>query len=328
MSKTLSKNTESYNNSGVFLQAYVVKQFSDYNWNIDIEYPVVVSPFRTDPTRLHGKMRLPNNHFGVMSTRFVNSIQESQNLFEQSERSVDVIAAKSLDDHRILKICVECKKLNPKYTEWCFFKQNSTLVPHIITKNQKNDGKATLFHIPLTEKYGNEIFVQITKQYNDLELLSKEIADYGISLTNEELWNKFFKTETTIVDEACRQVIEGTYGLINDVVKSQIINGDATDYSTTDVFLPIIVTNTKLKLCEYDPSTIDSSTGKLTQEPTYQDIDSILVEYNSPKSVQFPEPLFAPVDAETRRATSKWYVAVMSPKGLEDFLKKCNHLWG
>lgn len=328
MSSELSKITSSYNNSGVFLQSHVVKQFRDFGWSTDIEYPVAVSPFKTDPTRLHGKHQLPNYRLGVNSGKFIHSIQESQNNFEISERSIDIISAKTLDANTVLKVCVECKKLNPRYTEWCFFQQNQKFEPHVIIKSQKNTGIFTLFHIPETERYGSEIFVQSDRQYNGIGILPSVMTDYGIALTDETLHNKFFKTETTVVNEACRQVIEGTYGLILDVVKSQILNGDVTDYSVTDVFLPMVVTNTQLKLCEYDPSIIDPSSGKLTQEPKYSIIDSILLECNSPKNVQFPEPLFSRVDAKQRRSSSKWYVLVVSTKGLVNFLNQCKILYG
>src|SRR3989337_1806569 len=113
--RRLTKRTESYNNAGVFLHAYVVQKFRDAGWHTDIEYPVTVAPFITDPTRLEGRTTLPNGNLGVLSGRFVNSIQKSQNLSEVGERSIDVISARPIISNHDLKVCIECKKLNPKY---------------------------------------------------------------------------------------------------------------------------------------------------------------------------------------------------------------------
>ena len=54
----------------------------------------------------------------------------------------------------------------------------------------------------------------------------------------------------------------------------------------------------------------------------------MIYEYNSPKTVQYPEPLFGNLQPEIRRATSKWYVLIMSPKGFVTFLNEITKIWG
>lgn len=321
----MDPNTESYNRSGVFLQTFVGNELEKQGWEKIFEHPVVIAPFNSDPNKAFVDEGFRGPPSVVPTEKYVQAMRDCQNKFLLTERSIDVIGSKAIKNTRI-KLCIECKKLNPKYVEWCFFQQNE--IPkemHFITKSIRTTGQVRLFEVPKTEKYHNEIYVEINYRYNQYDLFPNTIADFGIALTNEKLKDEYFKTEKTVVDEACRQIIEGTYGLILESLIHQILTGTAEEYSgATDVYLPIVVTNASLKLCKYDPKKIDPKTGHLTEEPKYEKINSIVYECNSPKNVQFPSPLFANLLPVHRRATSKWYVLIMTPKGLHDLLQKFN----
>lgn len=323
---SLGDSTKSYNESGVFLQAYVNQELKKLSWDVVMEHPVVVAPFRKNPKVLYHQ-REPVRE--VNPERFVQALHDSQNSFELSERSIDVVGGRMLDGERALKLCIECKKLNPKYTEWCFFdQQKSKRKLNVITKSRDNAGIVNLFHVPKTTKYGNEIFLYLHNRFGENDFVPKTFADFAIAMTNEKIHGDYYKTEKTVVDMACRQIIEGTYGLTIEVLISQILAGNSYDYGRTDIFIPIIVTNAKLKFCEFDPEKINPKTGHLTEEPKYEDIDSIIYEYNSPKTVQYPEPLFGSLKPELRKATAKWDVLIMSPHGFTEFLEGTEKLWG
>ena len=323
---SLGDSTKSYNESGVFLQAHVNQELKKLSWDVIMEHPVVVAPFRKNPRILYHQ-REPVRE--VDPERFVQALHDSQNSFELSERSIDVVGARMLDEKRALKLSIECKKLNPKYTEWCFFnQQKSSRRLNVIMKSIDNAGIVNLFQVPETTRYGNKIFMFLFDRFGDNDFVPKTFADFAIAMTNEKIHGDYYKTEKTVVDMACRQIIEGTYGLTLEVLVSQILSGSLYDYERTDIFIPIIVTNAKLKFCDFDPEKIDPKTGHLTEEPKYEEIDSIIYEYNSPKTVQYPEPLFSSLKPELRKATAKWHVLIMSPHGFTEFLKGTEKLWG
>lgn len=318
----MKPNTESYNRSGVFLQTFVGNELEKYEWEKIFEHSVIAAPFHDNPNRRFSERGPPRE---VRSEQYVQAMRDCQNRFMLNERAIDVVGGKSIGSTRI-KLCIECKKLNPKYVEWCFFLQNEVQKNiHVVTKSIRTSGQVRLVEVPGTEKYHNEIYVEINYNYNKYDILPTTIADFGIALTNEKLKAGFFKTEKTVVDDACRQIIEGTYGLILESLIHQILTGTAEEYhGGTDVYLPIVVTNASLKLCKYNPNKIDPKSGHITEEPKYESVDSLVYEYNSPKNVQFPEPLFARLSPEHRKATSKWYVLIMTPNGFNDFLQKLN----
>lgn len=312
----LTKSTRSYNNSGVFLHNFVINELNQRGWNVDSEYPVVVAPFRKNPKRLairiHGETR-------VSPENFVSAIQDSINSFERSERSIDVVAQKKLSEKKLLSFCIECKKLNPKFTEWCFFQHASNSHKHLITKSISEPGHTLLFDIPGSVLQNNQVYLSINMGYNE-KFLDFKVVDYGLALSSETIHNEFFKTEQTVIDQACRQIIEGIYGYTIDRLSAQLLHGEANEYQTTEIFIPIILTNTKLKICTFDEKQIDPKTGHILSEPKYEEVDSLIYEYNSPKSVQYPEPIYTHLPIEHRRAVSKWYVLIMSPNGFVTYL--------
>jgi len=91
--------------------------------------------------------------------------------------------------------------------------------------------------------------------------------------------------------------------------------------SKIESYIPIIVTNANLKICDADPSQINPKTGQMISEPNYVDVDSIICECGRPKSVRFPHPQFTKISEEHKKESSKWQVLILSPGGFIKFLK-------
>ena len=162
----MNPKTESYNKSGVFLQTFVGGELEKQGCEIVFEHPVTIAPFNDDPNKRFSDYGPPAE---VKSEKYVQAMRDCQNRFLLSERAIDVIGSKSIKNSRI-KLCIECKKLNPKYVEWCFFKQNE--IPkemHVLTKSIRTSGQVRLFEVPQTEKYHNEIYVEINYRYNQYD---------------------------------------------------------------------------------------------------------------------------------------------------------------
>ena len=321
----LSKETDSYNASGVFLQTFVANELKKLGWNTEIEHHVVVAPFRKNPT---------NENRDLMGTRllptiekFLSSVGNSQNSFALSERSIDVVATREIDGNRRIHLCIECKKQNPDYTEWCFFDEmNDYRNPHVIIKSI-NPESTILFDASVSE-HERGISLSLNQRYiREWKFWPEKIGDYGLALNSGKLKGEYYITEQTIVDKACIQIIEGTYGLTIEYLISDISSEESPN-PITDIFVPIVITNTNLKFCEFNRDWINPEKGHLTEEPTYIPLEAIFYQYNSPKSVQYPQLLTGNLSMKDRSNASKWYVVILSPKGLTKFLASIDKMFG
>jgi len=201
-----------------------------------------------------------------------------------------------------------------------FFQQKINTEPmRVITKSIQSRGRVDLYKVSESDRHGNKIFVQ-TNQYHNWDIFKHDIADFALALQNETVTKEYYRSEKTKVDEAARQIIKGTYGLIVEKIMNQVTTG--RDYTNNpDIFVPIIVTNANLFLCKFNPKDIDPKSGHIKKAPKYQKIDSIIYEYPKPKEVLFPESISSNLNPEFRNHVLKWHVLVMSPKGFVEFLE-------
>lgn len=326
----LDRKTNSLNQSGAFLQFHILNELTKRNWSTLVETPVSIAPFNRNPEThplLAGqfaKQRI------ISADNFTQAVLESQNQTMKEETSVDIDAGKSIElkyeSHSAnFRLCIEVKKNDPRYSDWCFFQQKINTEPmRVITKNITIKGRVCLFSVPPTDRYGNPIYVE-TNQFHFWDIFKHHIADFALALQNEEVSKEYYRSEKTKVDEAARQIIKGTYGLIIEKILNQV--STAKDYShSPDIFVPIIVTNANLFLCKFDSNKIDPKSGHLTKDPQYVSVDSIIYECPTPKGVQFPLSLASNLPAEFRNHVLKWHVLVMSPKGFVMFLDEIDKI--
>lgn len=327
---SLDKKTNSLNQSGAFLQFHVLNELNQRGWETRVETPVSVSPFNKNPAS-HPKLARADRFDRVISAdQFPQAVLESQNQTMKEETSVDIEAWKTIDlesepQKARFRLCVEVKKNDPRYSDWCFFQQKINQEPmRVIKKTLVREGRVGLFYVPPNDRHQNEIAVE-SKHYPSSGIFNHKISDFALALQNEEVRRDFYKSEKTIVDEAARQIIKGTYGLIIEHVVNQVTTGRDYDHFPV-IFLPVVVTNANLFLCKFNPKDIDSHSGHITKNPEYEKMDSIIYEYPTPKEVQFPEPLSANLSSEFKDWVQKWHVLIMSPSGLVSFLDKIENI--
>jgi len=320
----LDDKTKSLNQSGAFLQFYVLNELNKRDWSTLVETPVSVAPFDMHPERhplLYKKLLIDRK---IPADKFSQAVLESQNKAMKVETSVDIDAGKLIElkfeSYNVLfRLCIEVKKNDPRYSDWCFFQHKVNSEPmRLIQKTITSVGRVNLFKVTENDRHSNPIYIQ-TNQYPFWDLFKKEIADFALALQNKDINREYYKSEKTKVDEAARQIIKGTYGLIIEKVMHQVTTGENYSHNP-DIFIPIVVTNANLFLCKFNPNDIDPKSGHITKDPKYESIDSIIYECPKPKEVQFPDTLGSDLPAELRDHVTKWHVLVMSPKGFSEFL--------
>ncbi|MCH7969014.1 MAG: hypothetical protein IH841_07215 [Thaumarchaeota archaeon] len=315
----LSKKTKSMNQSGAFLQIHIINELKKRNWTVLAEYPIRISPFLDLPAKQPILYTRLLNHLDVEPISFVRAARESMDKTTVKETSIDVIGERIINDDYCFNLCIESKKLDPRFIDWVFFQQTKHENTLRFLMRQHFIKKPVLLKTPKTTK-NKETYLTINTIQGELDY---PVCDFALSLKSEEVDREYYKSDKTKVDDASRQIIEGTYGFIVDRIFQHVLKGDPQmNRGLTDCFIPLVVTNANLFICEFDENEIDSKSGKIKNEPTYKPVDSLIYECPAPKSVQFPEPLEADSTPEENNAITKWHVLVLSPKGFSEFLQK------
>ena len=319
-SDSISETTSALNQSGSFLQIHVMNILEKFEWSVDPEHPVESAPFVNDPMThptYYQSGRFQSEYF--TPKKFVQASVEYQNKIELEETSIDVVAGKASED-RIFKLCIECKNLNPDYSDWIFFRNKSHKGPmNLITKSiNKSIGFVSLFKIPGTTQYGSEIHIELNK-FSEWDPLKHLITNFSVALANKKIDKITYQSRKNLVDNAARQIIIGMYGFIIESIFQQVLTSQGYQDPTT-VFIPIIVTSANLKICEIDSEQINPRTGYVEKEPTYVETDSIIYQCAPPKSVRFPHSSFAMLSPEHKKEVSKWHILILTPNGFAKFL--------
>ncbi len=317
MTSDLDEKTKSLNQSGAFLQLHVINQLEKCGWNVLSEYPVRISPFIDSPENDDTIKQGLENDAGVEPNSFVRTVRNCMDKTTVKETSIDVIAAKYAHRRQMHTLCIESKKLHPDFVDWVFFKQTQSDGKLRLLVKSECEPEVPLFTTPKTTKYEKTHLEICTIK----EFSGYEICDFGISLKNKKIDNEYYKSDKTKVDDATRQIMEGTYGYIVDKILQNIQQGEP-DLQNNDIecFFPIVVTNANLFVCDVDKNKIDPQKGTINENPEYMPVDSLIYECPTPSTIQFPEPFKAILDSDKNRAIKKWHVLVLSPKGFAEFL--------
>ena len=317
MSSELSDKTKSLNQSGAFLQIHVINQLQKHGWIVLSEYPIRLSPFLDLPK----KNRLLTSRLlgGVVPEplTFVRAANESMDKTTVKETSIDVVAGKTVNQ-MCFNLCIESKKLDPRFIDWVFFQQLEHKQGfHYFRRGYFHNSEPVLFSTPALGSH-EETFLTVNKTIPEFDY---PICDFALSLKNKEIERDYYKSDKTKIDESARQIMEGTYGFIIDRILHHVLQDEPIlSRSDTDFFIPIVVTNANLFMCNFDKDSIDSSSGHLKKEPTYAPVDEVIYECPAPKTIQFPDPIEANTTSIQNNLIRKWHVLILTPNGLTKFL--------
>lgn len=312
--------TQKLNQSGAFLQVHVLNELKKRNWDTEIETPRIVAPFIQNPVKLRDLLNRGDSN-RINADEFPHAVSLSQDHVNKEELSLDIYAGNK-KQFGFLRLVIEVKKKNPDYVDWCFLQLEKKKEPMRVINKSINaaHGYPTLFHVGETTRYGNELFVQID-QFPQWTYLKKEVSDFAIALKEKKVGKEYYKSEKTEIDRSVIQILKGLYGTINEHVIHQVVSGKGYD-NLPDIYIPIIVTNANLFLVDFDPNDINDETGQISKNPNYISVNSIIYEYPTPKTIQYPEPLNAQLNEISRLRLLKSQVLIMNTKGFSEFLSE------
>lgn len=235
------------------------------------------------------------------------------------ESNLDVWAQYMRNDS-LLTIPIECKKNNPEYTDWIFFRKQTSL-PYEISLH-------AIQNIPnLTPAIGWRTQTEMRSISLDKSLIvadeAREVKGQYQKIKDEK--NKT-KTANTSITEATYQVALATQAIYSEEGRSIQAMGqhDQPLTYTKHLLIPMVVTTAKLSVCSFDAKDVDLASGvipfdkvELTEQPF------LIYEYPLPRSLQLTFDIdhssYAPHE-RMLKMSSRMYVFIVHSTALSDTL--------
>lgn len=171
----------------------------------------------------------------------------------ETQTSVDFIFRAKNRQPRFMYFVFECKRANPKYSNWLFSRSlppapvnRSLLVTKLTTQSMKHD-----FTHPAAVTT-HELYSEL--KYNDF------VDPYGIEVRDKREGDP---TKSTF--GACQQVLTGIAGLVTEE-KQRLEDGKVSSFES--LYIPIVLTTANLFKTEFRARDVDISTGRIDADKT------------------------------------------------------------
>lgn len=305
--------TDSLNQSGVFLQTYILNQF-DENWETFPQYQIRLS---------QGIMESPKTDKQVeSSSKLRQTLHAALDRIIEKKTSMDILAKKSRANWSST-LCIECKKSNSQSEDWIFFKQSKEdySAGFFFWSNDYDDlkGKPTLFCTSEIDE-----MVKTRLWFKEMDMTTEyKTCDFALSLKKDTAGDKYGKSSSAEINRSTKRVIEATYGHIINEVLHKI--PDLVKRINPHFFIPIVVTNASLYTCEYNPKQFDMKDGLVKEHPKYTKTEGVFYDCPIPNTVWYPntaEYSASRMNFEMQR----FRVLVLNPNGFLKFLEGLNRM--
>ena len=196
--------------------------------------------------------------------------------FRGKEGSLDIRASKVIGD-RVVSLIIECKKNNPEFIDWLFFKQPSRRGPQLsfyqIEKRVEGAGGESWTIAPS---------IQTVQSPFDVADEGRETrGDYS---AQKELTKT--KTSNVAIQDAARQVSLARQAIVTE--DHGIFKRPGTKVPwTIRHYFPVIVTTARLFMCDFDPQQVAPDTGVIPLDKvSMTECSRLVYEYPLPRPLQ------------------------------------------
>lgn len=237
---------------------------------------------------------------------------------KSKESALDIWAQKDISDLR-LSLLIECKKNNPEFVNWVFFKKH-----------------------PLSDKTSMTV--------SSIKIIKREPPNVGwnangmlqtlqgsITITNDcretrgdylsyKKDNKKTKTSNDAISDAAYQVALATQAVSDE----ERDHADVLQYSQTyklswqlQHLLPVIVTTARMFICDFDPKNVDDRTGEINpKQATISGCEELVYEYALPRHLQFyPAERITILEKDSMEIFVRMPILVVQSQHFKEFLK-------
>ncbi len=201
------------------------------------------------------------------------------------ESTLDIRAECRVRDN-VLTLIIECKKNNPGFVDWVFFKKHPATPARFIgyaidTVPMRPPAPAPAWQIQSSTFSGT----------TTLPVASEARETRGSYQAYRGHRDEKTKTANSAITQAATQVALATRAIVAEELEHtealRQANASPLAPFRRQMVLPVIVTTANLRVCEFDPSQIDSRTGEIAySDVRLEPVPALVYEYPLPRLFQ------------------------------------------
>lgn len=218
---------------------------------------------------------------------------------------IDFILTKRANDRPPFFVLVECKRANPRLSNWCFVKAPYT--------NRKSSGKSEPVYMEHIELHGSDssAFAKPRSYVDDVYHIGIEVRANATGDSGGE--------SGRAIEDAASQVLRGLNGYVQTIFSNRQLLGS---FKNADL-LPVIFTTAQLYTSSANLTNANIETGNIDLEGSImQRVPFLFYQYNlSPGIKHLYSPQYRPADLSDLIATEYIRtIPIVNSEGTEAFI--------
>jgi len=226
--------------------------------------------------------------------------------------NLDIWALRGKNTHQHLVLPIECKKNNPDFINWIFFRQPS---------HRPVFSSMQMLGVQRQPVGGNswEVSRELQRIHHDLSIADEARETKG-DYQKIRLQDRTRTTNTAITD-AATQIAIATQALMRQ--EQSIYEENRPPYTQLFIF-PTIVTTAKLFVCEFQDADVNLSTGVIAlNKPKLVPCPYLIFDYSVPPALQLlPKAINLSYTTDTLKKLARMPIFVVHSNAFPTFLER------
>jgi len=272
------------------------------------------------------------NIHGTFFERKCQSIVHQVNAWEIQETNypvtyggvnsnLDIWALRGKNTNQHIVLPIECKKNNPDFINWIFFRQPSHRPDYSLMQT-----------IEVLRQHGStgiwEVYLKLQRLHHDLRIADEARETKG-DYQKIKLQDRT-RTSNSAITDAATQIAIATQALMQqeqsilEEITRQSSNGIGwPPYNQLFIF-PTIVTTAKLFMCEFEEADVDLSTGVIAlDKPKLVPCPYLIFDYSVPPALQLvPKAIRLDYTTDTLKQLARMSIFIVHSEAFPTFLER------
>lgn len=241
--------------------------------------------------------------------------------YSDANSNLDIWALRGKHTHQHLVLPIECKKNNPDFINWIFFRQPSHRPDYSCVQ--------TIEVLPQHNAAGiREAYRKLQRLHHDL-CIADEARETKGDYQKIKLQDRTRTSNTAITDAAtqiaiaAQALMQQELSIMKEISRTGY-NGTAHSPYTQLFIFPTIVTTAKLFLCEFQDADVDLSTGVIAlDKPTLVPCPFLVFDYAVPPALQLvPEAIRLDYTTDTLKQLARMPIFIVQSEAFPTFLER------
>lgn len=257
------------------------------------------------------------SNWHVISTNYPVEFPPPNGPLRGKESSLDIWTRRE-DESHVVDVFIECKKANPDFVNWIFFKRIATPDP----------SQPGIVQIDVVQSEGANPSWSTSTMITDIST-SISVATDAREVRGDYVnykKNKKTKTSNASIQDAAYQVALASRALISEESRllkyAQKLSEQTAPPWRRKFYVPVICTTAQLYIAEFVPDAVNPKSGEIDlDQATLSPTSNILYEFPLPKHLQL-EPTDQLIGHYSGKsdAFTRMYIFVVQSESLVEFL--------